>query len=107
MNFYTKGRGGVHLVSKQVTIFTNTDIKAQGTKGDPADSGTYGVTPLLIIDTAEGVECVETWLNNYPREILGFLSAAEAFEAAFDRAVWALKKSFYLFRTKYLTFAIL
>ena len=29
---------------------------------------------------------LETWLNNYPREILGFMSSAEAFEIAFDRA---------------------
>lgn len=36
--------------------------------------------------TAAEVKRVETWLNNYPREILGFMSSAEAFEIAFDRA---------------------
>ena len=36
--------------------------------------------------TAAEVKHVETWLNNYPREILGFMSSAEAFEIAFDRA---------------------
>lgn len=35
--------------------------------------------------TAE-VKCVETWLNDYPREILSFMSSAEAFKIAFDRA---------------------
>ena len=36
--------------------------------------------------TAAEVKCVETWLNDYPREILGFMSSAEAFKIAFDRA---------------------
>lgn len=36
--------------------------------------------------TAAEVKRVETWLNNYPREILGFMSSAQAFELAFDRA---------------------
>lgn len=36
--------------------------------------------------TAAEVKRVETWLNNYPREILGFMSSAQAFEIAFDRA---------------------
>ena len=36
--------------------------------------------------TAAEVKRVETWLNNYPREILGFMSSAEAFELAFNRA---------------------
>lgn len=36
--------------------------------------------------TAAEVKRVETWLNNYPREILGFMSSAEAFKIAFDRA---------------------
>ena len=36
--------------------------------------------------TAAEVKRVETWLNDYPREILGFMSSAEAFEIAFDRA---------------------
>ena len=36
--------------------------------------------------TAAEVKRVETWLNNDPREILGFMSSAQAFELAFDRA---------------------
>ena len=36
--------------------------------------------------TAAEVKRVETWLNDYPREILGFMSSAQAFELAFDRA---------------------
>ena len=36
--------------------------------------------------TAADVKRVETWLNDYPREILGFMSSAEAFKIAFDRA---------------------
>ena len=36
--------------------------------------------------TAAEVKRVETWLNNYPREILGFMSSAQAFELAFNRA---------------------
>ena len=36
--------------------------------------------------TAAEVKRVETWLNDYPREILGFMSSAEAFKIAFDRA---------------------
>lgn len=36
--------------------------------------------------TAADVRRVEAWLNNYPREILGFLSSAQAFELAFSRA---------------------
>ena len=36
--------------------------------------------------TAAEVKCVETWLNDYPREILSFMSLAEAFKIAFDRA---------------------
>ena len=36
--------------------------------------------------TAAEVKCVETWLNDYPREILSFMSSAEAFKIAFDRA---------------------
>ena len=36
--------------------------------------------------TAVDVKRVETWLNDYPREILGFMSSAEAFKIAFDRA---------------------
>lgn len=36
--------------------------------------------------TAAEVRRVESWLNNYPREILGFLSSAQAFALAFDRA---------------------
>ena len=36
--------------------------------------------------TAAEVKRVEMWLNNYPREILGFMSSAQAFELAFDRA---------------------
>lgn len=37
-------------------------------------------------DLAAEVKRVETWLNDYPREILGFMSSAEAFKIAFDRA---------------------
>lgn len=36
--------------------------------------------------TAADVKRVETWLNDYPREILGFMSSAEAFKIASDRA---------------------
>lgn len=36
--------------------------------------------------TAAEVKRVEMWLNDYPREILGFMSSAEAFKIAFDRA---------------------
>ena len=36
--------------------------------------------------TAAEVKRVETWLNDYPREILGFMSSAEAFKIAFVRA---------------------
>ena len=36
--------------------------------------------------TAAEVRRVESWLNNYPREILGFLSSAQAFEIAFGAA---------------------
>ena len=36
--------------------------------------------------TAAEVKRVETWLNDYPREILSFMSSAEAFKIAFDRA---------------------
>jgi len=36
--------------------------------------------------TAAEVKRVELWINNYPREILGFLSASEMFAAVFPRA---------------------
>lgn len=36
--------------------------------------------------TAAEVKRVETWLNNYPREILGFMSSGASVELAFDRA---------------------
>ena len=29
---------------------------------------------------------IDLWLNDYPREILSFMSSAEAFKIAFDRA---------------------
>lgn len=37
------------------------------------------------VTTAE-VKRVELWINTYPREILGFMSAAKMYEAAFSRA---------------------
>lgn len=36
--------------------------------------------------TAAEVKRVELWINNYPREILGFMSAGQMFEAVFQRA---------------------
>ena len=36
--------------------------------------------------TAKQVKEVERWINTYPREILGFSSASELFEAAFGAA---------------------
>ena len=36
--------------------------------------------------TAAEVKRVETRLNNYPREIHGFMFPAQAFELTFDRA---------------------
>ena len=36
--------------------------------------------------TAAEVKRVETWVNNYPREVLGFMSSARAFERVFGRA---------------------
>lgn len=36
--------------------------------------------------TAAEVKRVELWINNYPREILGFMSSAQMFEAVFQRS---------------------
>ena len=36
--------------------------------------------------SAAEVKRVELWINNYPREILGFMSSAQMFEAVFRRA---------------------
>ena len=36
--------------------------------------------------TAEQVREVEAWINNYPREILGFSTSAAMFSAAFGLA---------------------
>lgn len=50
----------------------------------PVFARVLGVSALWLLGAE--VKRVETWLNDYPREILGFMSSAEAFKIAFDRA---------------------